>query len=123
QERSKSLPNFDIRQTNRTKSPQLDTTREAALNRLQSRIPGINVDLDDVLASPKFVYNQLGFLSRPASEEEILNPRTLQTPQKQEADDSHAPMRRFLNENGDLFGYDAKILDSASISREFVTEH
>ena len=30
QERSKSLPNFDIRQTNRTKSPQLDTTREAA---------------------------------------------------------------------------------------------
>ena len=123
QEKSTNLPNFDIRQTNRTKSPQLDSTRESALNRLQARIPGLKINLDEVVVSPKFIYNELGFLSGPSSEGEILNPRTLQSPQQPKADDPQAPIKRFLNENADLFGYDATILDSARISREYVTAH
>src|SRR5207245_4197456 len=123
QEKSTNLPNFDIRQTNRTKSPQLYSTRESALNRLQARIPGLKINLDEVVVSPKFIYNELGFLSGPSSEGEILNPRTLQSPQQPKADDPQAPIKRFLNENADLFGYDATILDSARISREYVTAH
>src|SRR6058998_1597813 len=74
QEQSPSLPNFDIRRVERTNFPRLDTTRQSALNRLQARIPGLKLDLDDVFVSPKFVCNQLGFLSGPASEDEILKP-------------------------------------------------
>ncbi len=123
QETHSSLPNTDTRKDGVAKSQQLDALRESALNRLQARIPGIKVDLDEVLASPKIVCNELGFLSGPASEEEILNPRTVQTLLQAKTDDPHENIRRFLDENADLFGYNTAILDSARVSREYVTAH
>src|SRR5256885_1741122 len=57
------LPNFD-----RRLPPQplaLDPQRQAAVDQLKSRIPALRVDLDDVLASPKWILNPAGFLSGP----------------------------------------------------------
>jgi len=120
---SRTLPNFDARRASRSKSRASVAEIESAASRIRARIPGLKVDLNEVIDSPKFVYNQLGFLSGATSEDEILHPRTLQSPQAPKSDHPHAPIKRFLGENTDLFGFDAAILDSARISREFVTAH
>ncbi len=86
-------------------------------------MPGVQVDFDEILASPKFIHREAGFLSGPASEQEILNPRTAQTALKVADDDPHRPIKRFIDENAELFGHGADLLSSASITREFVTEH
>ena len=113
---------FDKRRdTNRVAA--LDSTREASRSRLARHISALKVDFDDILASPKFVLNSEGFLSGP-DDETTSNPPTAETIHlPRAAADPHRPVKRFLDENADLFGYDSRILTGARVTRDYVTEH
>ena len=113
---------FDKRRdTNRVTA--LDSTREASRSRLARRIPALRIDFDDILASPKFVINSEGFLSGP-DDETISRPPTAETAHlPRPAADPHRPVKRFLDENADLFGYDSRILAGARVTRDYVTQH
>lgn len=102
----------------------LDARRADALSRLARRIPAVIVDFDDIVASPKFVFNSEGFLSGPDDEEAISRPEIKVVGGLARAPaDPHRPVKRFLDENADLFGYDSRILADARITRDYVTEH
>lgn len=102
----------------------LDARREDALSRLVQRIPAVRVDFDDMVASPKFVFNSEGFLSGPDDEEGISRPDIKEIGGLARAPaDPHRPVKRFLDENADLFGYDSRILADARITRDYLTEH
>src|SRR5437763_558855 len=57
------LPDFDSRLG--AQPPALDIQRQAAAEQLKARIPGVRIDLDAVLAAPKWILNTEGYLSRP----------------------------------------------------------
>jgi hypothetical protein len=120
-----TLPNLDVRRQNVRASVKLDAVRETAAERLRSRSPGIQIDLDEVLTSPSFLHNRDGFLSAGDSEDEVRNPRVngMSDVPVNDSADPHRRLKQFLDENPDLFGYDANILDGARLSRDYITEH
>lgn len=82
----------------------LSPTQEAAVARLTSQMPGLRVYLDELLAKPNFVFSLNSFLTQPA-----VGPL-----------EPNAPVKRFLDENADLFERGADILATARIHRESV---
>jgi len=112
--------NFDKRREAAGGAALLDGQQAAASDRLKQRNPGIRVDWNDLFASPRFILNEIGFLSGPDGEEENLIPGARPDPL---AGDPHRAVKRFLNENSGLFGFDAAILPGARVSREFITTH
>ncbi len=121
---SDRLANLDRRREGLVQS-ELSTERAAAATVLQNRIPGVQINVDDILASPNFIYSPQGFLSAPDNEEEALPPETLEmrAARKPAAKDPHRSIKRFLDQNNGLFGYNSTILSAARISREYVTDH
>ncbi|HXJ60381.1 MAG TPA: hypothetical protein VNU68_27350 [Verrucomicrobiae bacterium] len=71
------LANLDTRRQNGAGGVTFAVDRAAAAADLQKRIPGLRIHLDEVVASPKFIYNSEGFLSGPDSEENRLPPQDL----------------------------------------------
>ncbi len=115
-----ALANFDNRWEAAAGAAKLDAQQLGATDSLKQGNPGIRIDWDELLASPRFLINELGFLSGPDGAEEQLIPGARPDPL---AGDAHRAVKRFLNENSGLFGFDAAILSGARISREFTTAH
>jgi hypothetical protein len=126
---SGQLPNFDRRIEFAPQRAALDPQRQAAADQLRARIPAARIDLDEVLAAPKWVLNTEGFLTGPdfpdAAPPPALpgqNPLPLLVLQAAQADPYRA-IRRFLDENVNLFGHGSEVLQPAPISRDFVSSH
>lgn len=123
-----SLPNLDKRrEENAPKAQAAEAVRGAAWTNLNARIAGVSIAIDDVTGSPKFIFNRDGFLSHPDSLKE-LEPKTVEELQKAQAQpegprDPHQAIKRFLDENKELFGHDASALAQARLTRNYVTEH
>src|SRR5262245_31129740 len=60
-----SLSNFDRRLELASRFRVLDLQRQVAAEQLRARIPGVQIDLDDVVAAPKWIHNKEGFLTGP----------------------------------------------------------
>lgn len=117
------FPNFDKRRGASVEPQRLDPGRKTAADELRARIPGLRIEVDEILAAPKLVFNAHGFLTGPDSEE-ALQPRTVQSPaERQESPDPYRKIKQFLNENAGMFGHGSETLNSARVSREFVTAH
>ena len=59
-----SLTNLDKRVTEQPKAA-LTPERTAALDKARRRIPDLQIDFDDIIASPKWIRSQKGFLTSP----------------------------------------------------------
>jgi hypothetical protein len=114
------LANFEKRREAAGGAALLEAQQAAASDRLKQRNPGIRVDWDELFASPRFILNEIGFLSGPDGAEENLIPGARPDPL---AGDPYRAVKRFINENSGLFGFDAAILSGTRVSREFTTEH
>ncbi len=113
------LPDLD----RRAKGAVLSPAHETALAQLRTRIPTVRIDTDEVLGSPAWVYSSQGFLTGPASEDEIV-PRTVQAAMRPVNADPYRPIRLFLNQNAALFGHGSEVLtNNAKIKDEYVTSH
>src|SRR5258706_202482 len=88
--------NFDKRREAAGGAALLDGQQAAASDRLKQRNPGIRVDWDEFFASPRFILNEIGFLSGPDGAEANLIPGARPDPL---AGDPHRAVKRFLNEN------------------------
>ena len=97
--------NFDLR-IQKYQRPALDESQLLAEARLRSRDSHVQIVLDPVLSSPEDVYSRKGFLSEPAL---LVDPVT--------------PIKAFLDEYSDLFGYDSSILDKAKKTAEDVSSN
>lgn len=100
----------------------LSPLQEAGAAKLHGLIPGVRIDIDEVVGSPAWVMSPAGFLSGPANKEEIT-PKMAQAVPKPGEDDPLRPIKRFLNENSALFGHGAEALTNAGIKDDFVTPH
>src|SRR6266508_5973696 len=132
---SPGLTNVDKRMLGAPAAPFLEPARAAALDRARASIPDIKVDLDEIVASPKWVRSQNGFLGRAGNAAAALRPPQLAANRRAgnfqvpgvavagAAADPHAPIKSFLDANSGLFGHGAEVLNGARISREFLTAH
>ncbi|MEK0447189.1 MAG: hypothetical protein RLZZ399_2510, partial [Verrucomicrobiota bacterium] len=96
---------FDKRET---RSWEISASQKAALEALQSRIPGVNVQFDALSGAANHVMAPGRFLTGPSAAGE----------------DPYATLRRFVEENAALFGHDAEALGRAvRVTREDVSAH
>src|SRR6185503_11713250 len=114
------LPNLDKRSAGLPPNPDLPPERAGAAARLQERVPGVKIDVDHIIKSPKFIADPHGFLSGPNGQGNGISP---QSAQAFAANDPHRAVKAFLNEHSQLFGHGAEVLNGARVKREFVTEH
>lgn len=99
-DRRLDLPGHEARQADREKTR---AERVAAAEQLRERLPGVRVDFDEALGSPKFVASTRGFLARGDAPEQTV--------------------RDFLDENAAMFGHGAAVLDEARLVRDYETAH
>ncbi|HEX5223112.1 MAG TPA: hypothetical protein VFZ59_26375 [Verrucomicrobiae bacterium] len=116
-------PNFDIRRIQEpTGQPDL-----SPLARVKAQIPGLEIDHDSLLGGPKFIRSRTGFLREA---EQIYDP-TKSPPlphgapslPKTDRSDPYRTLKRFVDENSDMFGYDSSVLATARVRREYVAQH
>ncbi|MEK0447386.1 MAG: hypothetical protein RLZZ399_2707, partial [Verrucomicrobiota bacterium] len=91
-----------------TRGWEISASQKAALEALQSRIPGVNVQFDALSGAANHVMAPGRFLTGPSAAGE----------------DPYATLRRFVEENAALFGHDAEALSRAvRVTREDVSAH
>jgi len=127
--RGEQWPNLDRRNAT-VIQPSLQPGQETAAARNKEQIRGLQIEFDPRLETPKSVYSIISFLSDP---EQIYDPNAsppsphgappIHLKPLPDWTDRHRNLKRFLNDNADLFGYDAGILNSTRITRESVTPH
>jgi len=112
------LPNFD----KRLESPQgkPTPTAKAAIGLLQERVPGLKVDFDAVIGSPKIVSATDGFLTGPDAGGAVGSAANLTGIA---VDDPNRVTKAFIQEQSALFGHGPELLDQARVSRDYVTAH
>ncbi len=117
------MANFDARPAVRAAPQPLAGERQDSALEFKRRIPGVQIDLDSVTAAPCWIQSNVGFLTGPDGENNVL-PRAPQAGLPLvDPPDPHGMIKRFLDENAALFGHDSTLLNGARNSREFVTEH
>jgi outer membrane protein assembly factor BamB len=115
------LPNLDTRLIGQ--QPQrLDSQRQIAADALKARIRSVRIELDEVTSSPKWIHAD-GFLSRPDFGAVPPPGGAGALPLLLSQPDIYRPIKRFLDENFNLFGHGSEVLSSARIARDFVTPH
>lgn len=117
------LPNFDQRDEaalKRPPAPAEGPAQTAAAARLQARVPGVKVERDARLATPKTISSTTGFLTGPAGEGRGVSAEAARAVP---ANDPHRAIKAFLNDHAALFGHGAGALDTARVKREFTTAH
>src|SRR5580693_9425637 len=112
------LPNFDGRIASETATSL--TNRAPALAQLRSRLPGVNVDFDELLSTPSWISSTRGFLSGPGGEGGAISSQSLASVP---AGDPDRPTKAFLLEQRALFSHGPEVLASARVKRDFVTAH
>jgi hypothetical protein len=102
--RFEPVRNFDQRLAGSDNVPVLSAAQKQAAARIQQRVRGLRIGSDMVAGPPGLVYSTSGFLTAASV-----------------TDDPAIPIRRFLDENADLFGYGAAILDSAGMAGDHLS--
>lgn len=82
-------------------------------------MPGVRVDFDEVLGSPKFIASTSGFL---ATADGSSGGVTAERMAKFAGDDPQRAIKAFLEEYADLFGHGANALQGARVVRDYATE-
>ncbi len=115
-----SLPNLDRRREAASPGPRLDANQAAAAAQLKARVPGLQIDLDDLLGTPKRIASRSGFLSGPKGQGKGVSPKNAQAFPE---DDPHRAVKAFLKEHAALFGHGPEVLPPARLKRDAVTPH
>lgn len=103
------LRNFDVRRERPSRPIGFDAQQNQAIARLRAKVAGLRVDPDDILLSPKFVFSTDGFLTKPHDGGVVADP--------------HGPVKRFLDENRELFGHGAEVFAQVRLVRDYFTAH
>lgn len=114
------LPNIDKRREGKRASKPLPPGMAEAAQKLKDRVPGLNLERDALLQTPKHIASTSGFLSGPNGEGKAISPwraRALR------ANDSLRPIKAFLNEHATVFGYGAEVIEPLKPTRDFVSRH
>lgn len=127
-----SLPNVDRRPLAQAKAPALlrananlqglGTPQAAsdAMLRLREFVPDVVVDLDPIVGTPRLVSSRDSFLTDRNGVGGAVSAETLSV---YPPTDPHRVFKAFLDDNADLFGFNAQALNDAEIRRDFVTPH
>jgi uncharacterized repeat protein (TIGR01451 family) len=115
-----SLPNFDKRKAVAPQVKAPDPARSVALGQLRTRVPGLRVEFDELLDTPRWIASSEGFLSGPKGEGKGISPAKARAFPE---DDPHRAIKAFVEEHRALFGHGAGALGLASIQRDYVTPH
>src|SRR6185503_17448219 len=99
------LPNFDQRRNAPPKLKAPSQERKAAAVQLRQRVPGLRLEMDEVLDAPKHVSSAEGFLSGPHGEGKSVSNRSAQ---RFAFNDPHRPVKAFLHEHAALYGHGAE---------------
>src|SRR5258706_1001766 len=110
------VPDFDHRVASSQTPAQL-AEREKGRAQLAARLPSATVDLDPLLATPKFIHASDGFLTGPTGQGRSVSALTAQA---LPANDPHLPIKAFLNEHSALFGHGADALGNPRVKRDYV---
>jgi hypothetical protein len=114
------LPDYDKRAEQKIAGAAVSPEKKDALARLRAKVPGLEMERDSFLGSPKFIHSRDGFLSGPKGEGKGISSASAQSIP---ADDPHKAIKAFLNEHSALFGHGAEILNNARIKRDYVDVH
>ena len=113
------IANFDKR-TAAANEKELKGDRAAAGDRLKQRVPKIQIELDEVRGTPKFVAAPNGFLSGPNGEGRGISQEKIRA---LPAQDPHRHVKAFLNEHSTLYGHGAEVLTPARLKRDYTATH
>ncbi len=113
------LPNFDRRMEEAPATPLL-AARTAALARLRKQVPEIEISEDALQQAPAWVHARHGFLSGPNGQGRAISEAAQRA---LPANDSQRPLKAFLNDHPNVFGHDARALNQARMTRNYVTRH
>ena len=116
-----TLPNFDNRLAKSPGPAELPGDGRTALVALQASIPGVQVDVDPLTKTPKFIHSTQGFLTGPNGQS--LGSFSGSGSQTSGGADAYQPVRAFLNAHQALFGFGAEILSNATTKRDSVAAH
>lgn len=111
-----AVQDFDTRYA---KSPSASGAQNQSLvgiSQLQNNVPGLQIDYDPLIKSPKFIHSTQGFLTG-INGQSLASPSVVSIPASKGVD-GLSPVRGFLDENQSLFGFNSGILNSASIKRD-----
>jgi uncharacterized repeat protein (TIGR01451 family) len=114
------LVNYDKREKGAAVRPRLDPEKALAADKLSERVSGVRVSVDPILGSPRYVVSTHELLSGPNGVGKAISP---QFRNAIPGEDRHGSIKAFLNEHAAMFGHGAEILDSAVITREYITAH
>ena len=102
--KAEPLQDMDVRKTAAT----LSRSRTTAFEALKNTMPGLSVDLNPVTGSPKWIGSNAGLLTKPQKELALQ--------------DKDAPVRNFIDANREVFGHDARVLESSRRVTDYTTE-
>ena len=94
-------------------------TRTKAAERLTALVPGVKVDFDEKLGTPKFVASNQRFLTGVSGSGGAVSAARA----AEFANIPHAAVKAFVAEFADLFGHGPEALDAAEVKRDYTTEH
>ncbi len=113
------LPDFDTRTQSAT-TVQRAIEKSHGKARLTDQLPSAGVDFDLLLDTPKFIRATDGYLTGPGGEGRAVSSATAKA---LPSNDSLSPVKGFLNEHTELFGFDAEVLKDAKVKRDYVDSH
>jgi uncharacterized repeat protein (TIGR01451 family) len=114
------LPNFDQRLNDPAAAARLTAAEDKAITSLHERVPQLQVSRSTVLGRPSFFSSRASFLTGPAASGLAVSEKSASSIP---ASDRHRAVKAFINEHASLVGFNAAALDSARISREYVSAH
>ncbi|MEA3208287.1 MAG: large repetitive protein [Chthoniobacter sp.] len=123
---TQALPNFDRRaeipghDRRLAALDRLREEREREAERLRAAVPGVRVDFDEALGSPKFVASTEGFLATAdGTRGAVPAGRLAAFP----AGDPQGLVKAFLDEYAGMFSHGAAVLREARLVRDYATPH
>jgi hypothetical protein len=94
------------------------TALKLAVARFKEHWPQIQLDYDPILLSPKSVLPRLGYLTGPGGAGITVSDATAQM---FDPDDPDRPVKAFLQEYQNLFGFGPEALSEAEVQRDYVS--
>ncbi|EEF63422.1 M36 family metallopeptidase [Pedosphaera parvula] len=114
------LANFDKRLESTAKPAKAPTRQNQAIAEFNTRLPDVNIQLDEILQTPKWISSTKGFLSGPDGKGRTISPATMA---RFSTNDAYRVTKAFLLEHTNLFDHGPEVLNEARIKRDFVTVH
>lgn len=112
------LPNFDLREQ---AGPEVvDAARGQARARIKAAVPGVKIERDTLLGSPKIISSTRGFLSGPDGAGGGVSKAAADAVP---ANDPHRAVKAFLNDHAALVGHGADVLATTRVARDSTAAH